>query len=267
MWQRPKLKNTNRNRKEKKMKTIIKKVAILLISLPIAIGLSANVTWAVPPLEVVNTSSGVNPIRPNGAVPAGFVGYFSPKPGEPFQYKNSNNELITETCTEDGGGRFGDKRPDKDDIPQSHDGLDLIGWVEKVSSGGNPPGFEIHLFDTSWNVYPIDNGNIRGKDTDGLSIRIPSQSPPGATITESYQHLTDITNKTIGDALTINDKLGTLEDRGSIEFTHLHYGVTNINGEYINPIGNGWETKTVFVPEPATMLLLTLGGLILRKKR
>lgn len=238
---------------------------INLCSWLIAAGIStlSGVTLAVPPLEVLTINSGgTAPVQQaNGGLPANFVGYFSPHAGE--SYTADGKAITTPTS---GGGRFGDARSDG----TTHTGVDIVGWVEKVSTGGNPPGYIIHLFDTTWSVYPTIDGIVGDKGTSYPgsanesvdNITIEHYSPDNTS--EEYWHLNDLTSKPKNDDITHTDKLGTLKEGTKPgELVHLHYATKDQEGNYMNPIatGNrGLTQSTVYVPEPATCSLL-LGGI------
>lgn len=226
--------------------------------------LATTAAVAVPPLQVVNFNNGSKPVLPASGVPSGFKGYFSPRAGESFEAK-VNGAWTTITVAADGGCRFGESRGAG---KPTHTGIDLAGWVEKVSTDGRPPGYEIHLFDTTWKVHNVRAGLIENKTSDGVYIE--HYSPDDTK--EEYLHLSNLLSKNKPEDVAINEVLGSIQDLAWPQLDHLHYALKDADWKYIDPestaAGDRGLTQTVLVvPEPATLSLLAVGGLALLWRR
>lgn len=219
-------------------------------------------------ISVVRFQGGDPPItRSDGTMPPGFVGYFSPRSGDTFTVKSSDGTTHTETTNSDGGCRFNESRGEGAD---PHNGVDLIGWVEKVDKGGDPPGYQIHLFDNTWIVKNRAAGKVGGVNTDrdGISIK----HPPEHTLSyqEEYEHIAVPASYSMGDTVALGATLGTLTqlNLGTNEWIHLHYACTNDNGVAVNPFTQSGARGLyeVSVPEPELLAIL-VPLIVLARKR
>jgi len=183
-----------------------------------------------------------------------FLGYFIPKANERFTVGDTDYIFVADP-NHPNGARF---------AAGKHNGIDIIGWVEKVDSY-----CRIHLFtQDTFKVRPTRTGKIRSVDNrkDG-SVSI---SHTNLSYYDIYGHINPEDGLSVGDSVQSSTSLGVIHTDDPNAFVHLHYGETNENGEFIDPMTHMTRGTRCLVPEPSSLLLVGFGlaGLAwLRKKK
>jgi len=184
-----------------------------------------------------------NPVVPGPK----FLGYWLPPVDDPDASFNADGTDYSYTMTGRPKGPFFDAG--------THDGLDLFAWVDTDC--------KIHLFNKGDKVKPTTGGTIKSdgfeQGPDGVADIRPGSNPSQQ---QSYGHV-DFNDNLSGQNVTTNTELGGLSDLGPDTFVHLHYGVTDENGKWIDPLSQ-MEMKTYkccpSVPEGSTFVAASVYG-------
>jgi PEP-CTERM motif-containing protein len=211
---------------------------IILLVLGILLLLITEVSFSTPckGVEYWNFKDGrQDPIVVNSD---NFLGYFIPTANQQFMVGNT---LYTFTAdpTHPNGARY---------AAGKHDGIDLIGWVDKDC--------KIHLFtQDSVQVKPTRTGRITEikNEKDG-AVRVTHSN---SSHYDLYGHITPSSSISPGDNAALSTILGTMHSDDPNAFVHLHYGETNVDGDFIDPMLH--MKKGCCVTEPSTLLLAGIG--------
>lgn len=167
-----------------------------------------------------------------------FLGYFIPYANQQFMVGNTLY-TFTADASHPNGARY---------AAGKHDGVDLIGWVDKDC--------KIHLFaQDSVQVKPTRTGVIDeiNNQKDG-AVRVRHSNSGHYDL---YGHITPSGSISSGDNATLSTVLGALHTDDPNAFVHLHYGETNEDGDFIDPMLH--MQKGCCVHEPSTAFLLGIG--------